>query len=112
MNRFLLVSSLVVVAFAAFAKDLPSARVDCGVPGPNGVDCDVKRTAGKAALKACWNLEITCVNGGKMVASACHELAAGAKAGVANMPVASFSNQDQCDAPKSGAVKNLVVTVR
>jgi hypothetical protein len=27
-----------------------------------------------------------------------------------NLPVAAFSNQEGCDAPKQGTVKNLVVT--
>lgn len=90
----------------------PSARVDCGTPSPEGVDCDVKRTAGSAALEACWDLEITCNNGGVMSGHACGELADGEAASVANMAVADFSNQDGCDAPKAGAVKNLKVTLR
>jgi len=86
-----------------------AARVDCGTPGPGGVDCDLKRTGGARRLNACWDLEITCANGGKMVGHACGDIAAGAPSGTVNMPVASFSNQDGCDAPKSGAVVNLVV---
>lgn len=89
---------------------LPSARVDCGTPGPDGVDCTIKRTGGSAGLQACWDLEITCTNGGKMVGHACGPLAAGRKSVVVNLPVSSFSNQDQCDAPASGAVQELVVT--
>lgn len=91
---------------------LPAARVDCGTPGPDGVDCDVKRTEGTAALEACWDLEITCNNGGVMSGHACGELGDGEGSTVTNMPVADFSNQDGCDAPKSGAVKNLSVTQR
>lgn len=87
-----------------------AARVDCGTPGPEGVDCDVKRTGGSGALQACWDLEITCENGGKMVGSGCGSLAAGASAGTVNLPVAAFSNQEGCDAPRQGKVVNLVVT--
>jgi hypothetical protein len=89
-----------------------SARVDCGVPGPEGVDCVVKRTEGAGGLRPCWDLEITCQNGGVMVGSACGELPASSDEVTVNMPVASFSNQDGCDAPKSGAVKGLVVHPR
>lgn len=92
------------------AGDETAARVDCGTPGPEGVDCEIKRTGGTAAFEACWDLEITCVNGGVMVGQACGSLAAGAKGGTVNMAVASFSNQEGCDAPKQGTVKNLVVT--
>lgn len=87
-----------------------SLRVDCGTPGPGGVDCDVKRTSGDGALKGCWDLEITCANNSKMVGHACGSLAAGVPSGVTNMPVAAFSNQDKCDEPRSGVVKNLEVT--
>lgn len=91
-------------------EDKSAARVDCGVPGPTGVECDVKRTAGNGAFKACWNLEISCANGQKMVGAACQGVAAGAASGKANMAVSTFSNQDKCDAPKNGAVTNLVIT--
>ncbi|GMU59620.1 MAG: hypothetical protein AMXMBFR34_13830 [Myxococcaceae bacterium] len=87
-----------------------AARVDCGTPGPGGVDCKLKRTAGAGKLEACWDLEITCTNGGKMLGHACGQLGAGQADGTANMPVSAFSNQDGCDSPVSGAVKNLLVT--
>lgn len=86
-----------------------AGRVDCGAPGPGGVDCQVKRTAGTGAFQACWDLVISCQNGGKMTGSACHAMAAGASEGTQNMPVASFSNQDSCDVPSSGAVENLKI---
>lgn len=89
--------------------DVDGARVDCGTPGPGGVDCDVKRTSGSGKLEACWDLDITCTNGGVMSGHACGTLGAGEATGTVNMPVSSFSNQDACDAPASGAVKNLVV---
>ncbi len=92
--------------------ELPAARVDCGAPGPEGVDCAIKRTAGTGGLEACWDLDITCTNGGVMTAHACGELAEGANTGSVNMPVSGFSNQAGCDAPSSGAVKQLTVTAR
>lgn len=90
--------------------DADGARVDCGTPGPGGVDCELKRTSGEGAFKACWDLEITCTNGAKMVGQGCGTVGRGEAAGTANMPVAAFSNQDACDAPASGAVQNLVIT--
>lgn len=87
-----------------------AARVDCGTPGPEGVDCTVKRTGGTSALDACWDLEIDCVNGGKMTGNACGSLGAGEQTGTVTMPVEAFSNQEGCDAPKFGKVTNLVVT--
>lgn len=95
----------------AAAADL-SARVDCGTPGPDGVDCIVKRTAGSGALEACWQLEIVCANGGVMNGSACGSLAANAQRATVNMPVDAFSNQEGCDAPKSGTVNDLTVTAQ
>lgn len=97
-------------------SELPSkgganaARVDCGTPGPEGVDCTIKRTGGTTALNACWDLEIECVNGGKMTGNGCGSLAAGEQTATANIPVEYFENQEACDAPKFGTVKNLVVT--
>lgn len=86
-----------------------AARVDCGTPGPSGVDCEIKRTGGTGALSACWTLEIACANGGTMSAEACGSLGTGDRATV-NLPVASFSNQEACDAPRQGTVKDLIVT--
>ncbi|GMU61223.1 MAG: hypothetical protein AMXMBFR34_29860 [Myxococcaceae bacterium] len=86
------------------------ARVDCGTPGPDGVDCDLKRTSGEGGFKACWELEITCANGAKMVGQGCGTVGAGAPTGTARMPVSAFSNQDACDAPRAGSVRNLVIT--
>ena len=87
----------------------PAARVDCGTPGPGGVDCVIKRTAGEAGFEACWELAITCANQGVMVGSGCGKVARGATSATMNMPVSSFSNQEGCDAPKSGAVEKLTV---
>ncbi|MGV3623873.1 MAG: hypothetical protein ACO1OB_23855 [Archangium sp.] len=92
--------------------DPAAARVDCGTPGPNGVDCDIKRTGGGSAFRACWQLDITCNNDGVMSGNACGEVEASATGATVNMPVDGFSNQEGCDAPKSGAVKNLEVTAR
>ena len=86
-----------------------SARVDCGEPGPGGVDCIVKRTEGEGALTACWKLAITCRNQGVMRGDACGALAKGQAQTTVNMPVAGFSNQDGCDVPAAGAVQDLGV---
>lgn len=94
---------------ALFGSEPDAARVDCGTPGPEGVDCEVKRTAGLTSFEACWDLEITCTNQAVMVGHACSTLAAGQQAGKATMPVSAFSNQEGCDAPKAGVVTNLVV---
>lgn len=87
------------------------ARVDCGTPGPGGVDCQLKRTAGTRAISVCWDLEITCKNGGVMVNHGCGSLAEGVADGTVNLPAEGFSNQDGCDEPSRGAVKNLDVTL-
>lgn len=84
-------------------------RVDCGQPGPGGVDCTLKRTGGDADLQGCWDLEITCQNGGMMSGHACGKLAGNEAEGTVNMPVDSFADQDKCDVPTNGAVKNLEV---
>lgn len=94
---------------ASMLDEPVAARVDCGTPGPDGVDCDLERTAGTGALKSCWDLEITCANQGVMVGHACGKLASGATGSKVNMPVAGFSNQAACDAPKNGVVMRLTV---
>jgi len=108
------IASLSIVCLALTActvsTDLDAARVDCGTPGPHGVDCEVKRTGGNGAFQACWNLVISCQNGGEMTGAACHDMAAGERQGTQNMPVAGFSGQESCDVPASGAVKQLKVT--
>jgi hypothetical protein len=86
-----------------------AARVDCGTPGPEGVECEIKRTAGTNAFQACWELAITCANQTTMVGSGCGEVAVGAKTGKVRMPVESFSNREACDAPKSGQVEKLTI---
>ncbi|MCA2981975.1 MAG: hypothetical protein INH41_14800 [Myxococcaceae bacterium] len=91
--------------------DLEKARVDCGTPGPGGVDCEVRRTAGSRAISVCWDLEIACENGGVMTAQGCGALADGVSQATVNLPAEGFSNQEACDAPKRGAVKNLTVTL-
>ncbi|MDX2011145.1 MAG: hypothetical protein SFW67_13180 [Myxococcaceae bacterium] len=93
------------------AASLEKARVDCGTPGPGGVDCEVKRTAGSRSISVCWDLEITCENGGVMTGQGCGALAEGVPQATVNLPAEGFSNQEACDAPKRGAVKNLEVTL-
>jgi hypothetical protein len=88
-----------------------SVRVDCGTPGPNGVSCDVKRTGGSNKVEACWDLVITCNNGGVMTGAGCAILDGDEQQTKQKMPVDAFDNQDGCDAPKSGAVQDLVVNL-
>ncbi|MEW5737533.1 MAG: hypothetical protein AB1938_01340 [Myxococcota bacterium] len=90
--------------------DTDGARVDCGTPGPEGVDCGVKRTSGDGAFKACWDLEISCANGGKMLGHGCATVGRGEAKVVSNMPVSAFSNQEGCDVPTFGQVQNLSIT--
>ncbi|MDP3155844.1 MAG: hypothetical protein Q8N23_24445 [Archangium sp.] len=102
--------SLSVVALLLPADgDFDGARVDCGTPGPSGVDCEVRRTSGTGALEACWDQTITCANQAVMVARKCGQLSADQSTATVNMPVSSFSNQEACDAPKAGAVVGLSV---
>ena len=89
-----------------------AARVDCGKPGPHGVDCAIRRTGGTGGFEACWDLAIACRNGGVMTGSACHGVAAGANGASMNMPVASFSDQARCDVPASGKVERLKIRTR
>lgn len=87
-----------------------AARVDCGTPGPHGVECTIKRTAGNGGFEACWDLVIDCRNGGAMSGSACHKMAPGKNEASETMPVTSFSDQASCDVPTSGKVESMKVT--
>ena len=106
--------SLAGLAFAACTVNANpvAARVDCGTPGPHGVDCTVTRTGGDGAFQACWDLVITCRNEGVMSASACHGMAGGQGLSTQNMPVADFSGQQACDAPASGQVERLQIIAK
>jgi hypothetical protein len=106
------VFSLLGGVAALAAQEADAARVDCGTPGPSGVDCEVKRTAGTGAFEACWDLEIACTNQSTMVGHACGTVAAAQPRTTVTMAVSTFSNQDACDAPARGEVKNLVVTTK
>jgi len=97
---------------ACTVSDLDAARVDCGTPGPHGVDCQVRRTGGSGSFEACWDLVIACRNGGEMTGSACHGMVAGETEGSKNMAVAGFSNQNACDVPSAGSVERLKITSR
>lgn len=105
-------AALLPVACTVVSEEPASARVDCGTPGPHGVDCRIQRTGGTGGFEACWTLVIGCGNGGGMSAATCHEVAAGIAGSSANMPVAGFSNQDTCDVPASGRVERLRITAR
>ncbi len=109
---FLLLSGAAIALSGCTVTEADAARVDCGTPGPHGVDCTVQRTAGNTRFEACWDLAIHCRNGGAMRGSTCHTLAADAATGEQNMPVAFFSNQDTCDVPASGKVERLNITSR
>lgn len=100
----------VMVVSALMPPEDNAAEVTCGTPGPAGVECDVHRSAGETAFKACWDLEITCTNAGVMVGSSCAKMPAGETDVTVNLPPDVFSNQAGCDEPANGAVKNLVVT--
>jgi hypothetical protein len=112
MTRAALAIATLLLGACTGGAGRDAARVDCGTPGPHGVDCQVRRTGGDGAFEACWSLAITCQNGGVMNGSSCHAMAAGAAEGTANMPVAGFSGQDSCDVPASGKVEQLKVTSR
>ncbi|MDP1827912.1 MAG: hypothetical protein Q8L48_31855 [Archangium sp.] len=105
----LLCCSTLSVVMALLPSEQDAARVDCGTPGPAGVDCDLQRTSGTGSLEACWDLDLICANGAMMSAHHCGSIAAGQSAAKVNMPVSGFSNQDACDAPKSGVVMRLTV---
>lgn len=101
-----------MLAACTGGSDRDAARVDCGTPGPHGVDCTIQRTGGSGGFEACWDLVIACQNEGEMTGSACHEMAAGGSEGSENMPVAGFSNQGSCDVPVFGSVERLRITSR
>ncbi|MDO5505454.1 MAG: hypothetical protein Q4F49_04065 [Pseudoxanthomonas suwonensis] len=115
-TRLLLPLALLFAATATGCKvevkEPAAARVDCGTPGPHGVDCQVVRTGGPGAFEACWDLEISCQNNGVMTGASCHQVADGVPSGTQNMPVASFRNTEACDVPTSGQVRNLKITPR
>ena len=112
VHSSLLIGAALMLGACAPVGEPASARVDCGAPGPNGVDCTIKRTAGEGGFEACWNLVITCSNGGRMTGSACQQVAAEEAEVVSTMPVESFSNQQSCDVPASGKVEALELTAR
>lgn len=92
--------------------DTPSLRVDCGLPGKDGVPCDLKRTAGEGALHACWELDINCDNGVVLTGNACADVPAGVPATKAMMTYDTFGDVKACDTATNQKVKNLDVQQR
>lgn len=92
--------------------DTPSLRVDCNLPGKDGVPCDLKRTAGTAAMHACWDLEIKCDNGVALTGHSCADMPAGVAAQQAMMSYDTFGDVKSCDTANSQKVLNLDVQQR
>jgi len=108
----ILATAALMLAACSVSVNPDAARVDCGTPGPHGVDCTLTRTGGDGTIQACWDLVITCRNEGVMSASACHRMAGDQGLATQNMPVADFSGQQTCDAPASGQVERLQIIAK
>ncbi len=91
---------------------IPSLRVDCGMPGKDGVPCDLKRTAGTAAMHACWDLDIKCDNGVVLTGHSCADVPAGVALQQALMSYDTFGDVKSCDTANGQTVKNLDVQQR
>lgn len=102
-------SAGLMLAACVRVSEPDAARVDCGTPGPHGVECKIQRTAGNGGFEACWDLAITCRNKGEMSGGACHKVAPGKNEASEIMPVQSFSNQASCDVPTFGRVERLKI---
>lgn len=86
-----------------------AARVDCGKPGPHGVECSVQRTGATTAFDACWDLAITCQKGGERVSPTCQRMAVGEPVATATMSVARVAHRNSCGAPVTGKVQRVKV---
>src|SRR3546814_18897045 len=70
-------SAGLMLAACVRVSEPDAARVDCGKPGPHGVECKIQRTAGNGGFEACWVLVITCRHQDELSGGACHKVAPG-----------------------------------
>jgi hypothetical protein len=56
---------LVALSFVAACKgEEVAVHVDCITTAAPAVECEVKQTKGKSEIEACWDISVTCANGG------------------------------------------------
>lgn len=92
-------------AYQYFYGNRAEISVQCS-SGPAGVECTASHTSGGAKAKACWGVELRCLNRAKAVAPACAEVDAG-QARTVTIAEQDFRGLDACDMPNGLDVVNL-----
>ena len=59
---------LSVLFSAAACSEKVDVHVKCITTAAPAVECDVQQTKGKAEVEACWDMKVTCGNGGIVTA--------------------------------------------
>jgi hypothetical protein len=103
--------SIIAAAACGGDKTKLGAKVDCQVPTPASVECEVKQTAGKQEIEVCWDFSIECRNGAKLTApNTCQKVKDGGTEKV-SIPRSAIDNADSCggDGPPTAKVANLTI---
>lgn len=74
-----------------------------------GYNCTVTHQAGASTATACWDVNVTCINGATVTGNACQKVTPEQKV-VVLIPVKDMKNFEKCDTVKSVAVENVKVT--
>jgi hypothetical protein len=101
VTRVTLAATLFLSIIAAAAacggeKTKLGANVECSVPTPAAVECEVKQTEGKKEIEVCWDFTIECNNGVTMSApNTCQKVKDGGTEKV-SIPRSAIENADSC----------------
>jgi hypothetical protein len=109
---------VLALAFAMFGCDFnvstgdEAGKVNIDCDGGEPTTCQVTHTEGTTALRACWDLRFTCVNGTIVEARGiCQDVEVGRSA-IKTVPLSSFSNAAACDRAPVLEILNLEVSRR
>lgn len=93
----------------------------CSVSGPGSADvsctgagtsilCDVTHTEGSDSLEVCWDMTLTCANGGTGSGSGFCQTVAPAQTQQKSIPLSDFSGLETCDSVTGMTIINQSAT--
>lgn len=82
------------------------AEVNC-VGGAETIDCEVKHTAGDAAVNVCWDLHFTCANGEIVTGTGLCQSVQPSTTAQKRIPITELTNFAKCDKVTSTETRNF-----
>ena len=63
--KYMVAAALLCIPLATACKgEEVAVHVDCITTAAPAIECEVKQTKGKSEVEACWEMTVTCANGG------------------------------------------------